>query len=342
MLKKMLKKQLKKLPQSVYYNLLTTHDVLQAAAWRRVAPTVTEEAFQKKYQMLFVVGCGRSGTTIFSHCLGKHLDVTELNEPLHLWFATDMRADIVSPFSRLLRGRCRFDRHDVNDQAKARYRAMVDYQVQGDAPVICDKLPLNTFRVDYIQALRPNAKFILLNRSPRAVARSIEQCVKRDGAWWGFNDCKWQAIRRYAESHPELRNLIPYAIDDYYRGLFEWRVSQELARNDLSKLAPGQSLEVDYDNFTNDPGETLAQAFDFADMPIDQAAIDFANMHVAPTGNEDDGQRRSIEDDKLHALILGDEFDQKTERQQPETAFIEPPNADQLIPAGEGAPNVQA
>jgi len=153
---RMLKNLLKKLPPNIYYNILTSHDVLQGTIWRRTAPAVDDAAFREKYKTLFVVGCGRSGTTIFSHCLGKHRDVVELNEPLHIWFATDMKADIISPFAGLLRGRCRFDRHDANEKARARYRAVVDYHVDGRAPVICDKLPLNTFRVDYVEAIHPN------------------------------------------------------------------------------------------------------------------------------------------------------------------------------------------
>ena len=184
MIKDLLKK---KLPQNYYYNLLTTHDVVQSMVWRGMAPPITEEAFQEKYQMLFVIGCGRSGTTIFSHCLARHHRIAELNEPLHIWFGTSSKADIVSPFAGLMQGLCRLDRNHVSESVKARYRAMVDYHMKKrePAPIICDKLPLNTFRVDYISSICPTAKFILLQRSPRDVAQSIEQCVKRDGIWWG-------------------------------------------------------------------------------------------------------------------------------------------------------------
>jgi len=325
---RMLKNLLKKLPPNIYYNILTSHDVLQGTIWRRTAPAVDDAAFREKYKTLFVVGCGRSGTTIFSHCLGKHRDVVELNEPLHIWFATDMKADIISPFAGLLRGRCRFDRHDANEKARARYRAVVDYHVDGRAPVICDKLPLNTFRVDYVEAIHPNSKFIHLNRSPRAVARSIEQCVKRDGIWWGFNDVKWRAIRRYAETRPELRKLIPLAVDDYYRGLIEWRISQDLARDDLSNIHPDQYCEIDYDDFIANPAEVLEQAFAFIGLPVDQDAIDFAKARVAPTGSADeDQQRRSIEDDRRHALILGEDYHGGGKEKPREASFIDPVSA---------------
>ncbi len=311
---KMLKDLLKKnLPQNYYYNLLTTHDVIQSMVWRTMAPPIAEEAFQENYQMLFVIGCGRSGTTIFSHCLGMHQDIAELNEPLHIWFATTSKADIVSPFAGLMQGLCRLDRTDVNESVRARYRAMVDYHMkkQEHAPVVCDKLPLNTFRVDYISSICPTAKFILLQRSPRAVARSIEQCVKRDGAWWGFNDYKWRAIRRYAESQAELRHLIPYAIDDYYRGLIEWRVSQHLAKSDLVRLDPARHVTIDYEDFITDPRQVLEKSFAFAGLEPDGNATDYAVAHVGPTRPDNDQSRTSAGDDRLHALILGSDVDQE-------------------------------
>jgi hypothetical protein len=301
----MLKNLLRRLPPSAYYNVLTTHDVIQAMTWRRLAPPVADATFRQRYQMLFVLGCGRSGTTIFSHCLGRHEAFAELNEPLHIWFGTDAKTDIVSPFAGIASGLCRLDRRHVDDRVRARYRAMVDYHVKSRSPIICDKLPLNTFRVDYIDTICPTAKFILLQRSPRAVARSIEQCVKKDGIWWGFNDCKWRAIRRYAESHPELQAILPHAVDDYYRGLVEWRVGQELALSDLSRLGPERSMTVRYEDFVADPRGVLERSFAFSGVPSDDRALDFAAANVAPKRAAADDPRQSAADDRRHAGILG-------------------------------------
>jgi len=309
---RMLKRALKRLPPNFYYNLLTTHDMLQSVVWRLVAPSIAEDAFLKKYQMVFVVGCGRSGTTIFSHCLGQHPDVSELNEPLHIWFGTSTKTDIVSPFADLVRGRCRLDRKDVTDKVKARYRAMIDYHVKGHASIVCDKLPLNTFRVDYIAELCPTAKFILLQRSPRAVAASIEQCMKKDGTWWGLNDCKWRAISRYAERHPELSHIIPAAVDDYYRGLIEWRVGQKSALDDFARLDPDRYMEVRYEDFVAEPRRVIGECLDFAGAELDQSTADFAAAEVRLMQTDANDQRRSARDDKLHGIILGEDHAEST------------------------------
>src|SRR5215212_6691597 len=43
---------------------------------------------------VFILGCGRSGTTIFGAALSKHKSITYLNEPRHLWFAAYPETDI--------------------------------------------------------------------------------------------------------------------------------------------------------------------------------------------------------------------------------------------------------
>jgi len=296
----------------LYYNLLMAHDVMQAALWRMIAPAVDEAVFRDAYRMVFVLGCGRSGTTIFSRCLGQHPDITELNEPKHIWIGTDSEADILSPFARFSRGRMRFDQRDVSEKTRARYRAMVDYQVKRRSPIVCDKAPMNTCRVGYVAALNPGAKFIHLKRSPRAVARSIERCVQRDGSWWGFNDYKWRALCRCAAGHPELKGLIDYAVNDYYRGLVEWRINQQLAMEDLSRLPPEQQMDVRYEDLVADPHTVLADVAAFCGVPYDQAVADFAAGHIKPQ-SADKQTKKSAEDDRLHAAILGD-LDDRGER----------------------------
>ncbi|MEZ5933493.1 MAG: sulfotransferase [Alphaproteobacteria bacterium] len=290
----------------LYYNLMMAHDVMQAALWRMIAPAVDDEAFQSAYRMIFVLGCGRSGTTIFSRCLGQHPDIVELNEPKHIWIGTNREADVLSPFARLSGGRLRFDHRDVTEKIRARYRAMVDFHVKRRSPIVCDKLPFNTCSVGYVAALNPTAKFIHLQRSPRAVALSIEQCVRRDGSWWGFNDYKWRALCRCAADYPELDRLIPFAVDDYYRGLVEWRINQHLAKADLSMLEPGRHIDVFYEDFIADPEHVSQRVCAFCEVPFDNAVADYVSANIRPRSTVDDGSRRSVEDDRLHAEILGD------------------------------------
>ncbi len=303
----MLSTLLRRKRYQIYYNLLTTHDVAQAALWRAIAPAVDAETFESVYRMVFVLGCGRSGTTIFSRCIGQHPEIIELNEPKHIWIGTAFDADIHSLFAPLMGGRLRFDARDATETVKARYRAMVDFQVRRQAAVVCDKLPMNTCRVAFVAALNPKAKFIHLKRSPRAVARSIENCVERDGSWWGFNDYKWRTLCRCAADRPSLSRLIPHAVDDYYRGLVEWRIFEDLAREDLAALEPGRHIEVVYEDFVDDPNRVLRDVFDFCEVSFDPVVADYAAAKIKPQSTDSAFSRLSAEDDRRHAAILGDD-----------------------------------
>ena len=288
-----------------YYNLLTAYDVVQAGAWRLIAPAINDDTFKANYKMIFVLGCGRSGTTILSRCLGQHQEIAELNEPAHLWVGTHARMDILSPFAKLLGGRLRLDSRDVNETTKARYRAMLDFQIKRRTPFVCDKLPQNTFRADFLNSVCPEAKFVLIERSPRAVASSIERCVARDGTWWGFKDYKWRSLVEYASTRPHLAQLIPYAVDHYYRGLIEWRITKELAEADLERIESERQMRIAYEDFCARPEEVMSELMTFCEVPHDPAALTYAASRVVPSKAGISEARCSFLDERLHDRILG-------------------------------------
>jgi hypothetical protein len=68
-------------------------DGIHAAARRRAARGPADPPPRPP---LFVVGCGRSGTTILGNLIGIHPGVTYLNEPYHLWAAIDPALDLTN------------------------------------------------------------------------------------------------------------------------------------------------------------------------------------------------------------------------------------------------------
>ena len=54
---------------------------------------------------VFIIGCGRSGTTIFGTVLSKHQDVAYLNEHRRLWFSAYPETDIWTPDAEVRQGR---------------------------------------------------------------------------------------------------------------------------------------------------------------------------------------------------------------------------------------------
>src|SRR3954469_16896480 len=73
---------------------------------------------------VFILGCGRSGTTIFGTALSKHKSITYLNEPRHLCFAAYPEADIWTPRAAKRRGKLALTAEDVSQQKSDKLRRL--------------------------------------------------------------------------------------------------------------------------------------------------------------------------------------------------------------------------
>src|SRR5687768_6763980 len=131
---------------------------------------------------VFIVGCGRSGTTALGRLLGEHPNVVYLNEPRALW-KLDPRTDVWSgdvPEARL-------DLDDVHPTIRSRLRAAF-FAKAADDDLLVEKTPINSFRIDYIRAVFPRARFLHLLRNGLDVARSIERWCLEGRRWYGEGD----------------------------------------------------------------------------------------------------------------------------------------------------------
>ena len=96
---------------------------------------------------VFVIGCGRSGTTVLGQILGRHPRLAYLNEPRDIWLY-EPRTDIWSASAHARRGRLRLSADDVQPAAAARIRRAFAAEVRLQrAERLVEKLPINAFRV---------------------------------------------------------------------------------------------------------------------------------------------------------------------------------------------------
>ena len=115
--------------------------------------------------MCFIVGSPRSGTTVLAQLLGRHPEVAQLYEPYFLWeWHTGPGED---------------DRR-VSSQADQRVKGFLRsefdaYRRKAGASVLVEKTPVNSFRIPFIQAVFPNARWIHLLRDGRDATVSIHR-----------------------------------------------------------------------------------------------------------------------------------------------------------------------
>ena len=148
---------------------------------------------------MFVVGCGRSGTTALGGLLGHHRAIVYLNEPRHIW-ATEPRTDVWSDEARWRGGRLELTADDLTPAAGDRIRRLFAAEVRGEgAARLVEKLPVNSFRIGYLDALCADCLVVHLVRDGHAVARSIVVRAA-NGPWFGHDDYKWKLLAELARA----------------------------------------------------------------------------------------------------------------------------------------------
>jgi hypothetical protein len=206
----------------------------------------------------FVVGCGRSGTTLMRALLDAHPQIAVPFESYFpVWFARDRsRYERAGAFAvdafldDLLRhesfGRWGLDAGDVRafitDAAPADYpdavrAAFACYAAKHHKPRYADKTPVFVVHMPQLASLFPEAVFIHLVRDGRAVVLS------RAEAAWGSDRIEFETLT--------------------------WRSQVEQGREDGRRLGPSRYREVRYEDLLDDPERVARELCEFIAVEFD-------------------------------------------------------------------------
>lgn len=230
---------------------------------------------------VFIIGCGRSGTTILGTALSRHRKVTYLDEPRGLWVSAYPETDIWSVDAPARGGKLWMTGEDA-DPAKSRKLARLFRfeTMRRRRPVLIEKLPINNFRLQFLHEIFPEARFIHIYRNGLEVARSIQRLVD-EGHWFGANSYKWDKLVEYACGRDETKGLPPLCTDAFHKGLLEWRLSTESAVGFLRDIPDQAFTEVNYKHFVDDPAATVARLLAFIGIDADPNVNAFVAGTVA-------------------------------------------------------------
>jgi len=237
----------------------------------------------------FIVGAGRSGTTILGTVLELHRQITYLFEPYHLWAAVRRDMDVTNIFNRV-DSLYSMTAADVGPDDRSRFRALFDSQRNDQgAGLVVEKMPHNAVRMDYIARLAPNAKFIHIVRDGCDVAGSIERIsisgsyrmlgLRHYHQWWGVDHSKWHAILRDAQKYGLPLDEVGSLTSDLQRGAVEWLISclaVEAYRHDH----PDSLLEIKYDRLVQSTPSVLRELADYLNIPVSDAWLEKATNEV--------------------------------------------------------------
>ena len=217
----------------------------------------------KSPKIVYIIGTGRSGTTMLGKCLSTISKSTFLNEPKLFWNLIDDEDDLNCNYTDKC-GRYRFDEKDwTSEKSKRVQRFYSFYSLVTSTNLIIDKYPEMAFRVSYLNSLLGGELYLFLIRNGFNSVFSIEGWSKKHSIvnteqsdiedWWGLNDSKWNAIvDELVKDHPILgKNYLSLKFDKRHkvRAAVEWVLTME--QIERLQLSPQSSkvMVVNYELF---------------------------------------------------------------------------------------------
>lgn len=262
------------LARTSYFAARTVKAQILAKAWR--------PSCKGGVSPIFVIGCGRSGTTLLGRLLGMHPQIKYLNEPYDLWAAIESATDFLQLYSR---GEhyCLLDGSFVTPSARQRFGRLMSSPT---GRILVEKSPINTLRIGYLDALAPDARYAYIVRDGVEVVQSIVKLAGVTNAmafrkplndWWGVGGAKWVALAkdgRAAGYYPDELHLLS---SDAQRGAYEWLVSMHQAEIWRARLGVNLTA-LSYHDLIDDPKGTLRVAAEGLQLPcpgdwLDDAAV---------------------------------------------------------------------
>ena len=258
---------------------------------------------------VFILGCGRSGTTILGNLLAQHSSVTYLHEPRALWTSAYPETDIWTERAVARHGKLVFTESDVNPRKTRALRKLFALEVRKSRrPILVEKLPINNFRLPFIRGMFPDCRFIHIWRNGLEVARSIE-AMSIQGRWFRPDQYRWNMLAEHAQSMPETAHAPALCQSYYEKGLLEWRVSTEAVTSFLGRLPKDNWLEVPYSAFVADRLGTSERLTEFLRLTPEQTLRDFTQQNVRRCSESRDGAELT----QLERLIGGPLLEQSVQ-----------------------------
>lgn len=244
------------------------------------------------YTTVYIIGCGRSGTSLLGNLLSSHNEITYLFEPYYIWSAIDPRLDVLNLFqtidaSLILDNGFFFENHRHFFE-----RCVECFKISQDAEILLEKTPLNAFRIGWLTEVTPNAKFLHIVRDGLEVCTSIENLAVTNSykiagkpnlnQWWGNNNSKWNALRRDGATAGYFPLEVISLKSHITKAAYEWLLS--LIEIDRWRNTLGNSLyEITYHELISQPYKTLLSVSEFLGIRATSYWLEQSITKIKPT-----------------------------------------------------------
>jgi hypothetical protein len=224
---------------------------------------------------VFIVGMGRSGTTLLGRILAAHPGVGFLNEPKAMWHLIRDDEDIVGSYAEPHTGRLYLSAEDVDEGVTQRAHALFAWYLRASRSVrVVDKYPELVFRHTFVRAIFPDARFLIAVRSPWATLKSVaswsNSYAGESADWWGVHDQKWDILwSQGVAENPDNSDLAALDLANetshLTRAAIEWVVTMRAAIS-LGCVDPRARI-VRYEELGRHPRDVVRDTLSFCELP---------------------------------------------------------------------------
>ncbi|MVO17384.1 sulfotransferase [Parasedimentitalea huanghaiensis] len=235
---------------------------------------------------IYIVGTGRSGTTVLGTLFAMHKNAVFLNEPKALWHYAHGAEDIIGSYSTSSAS-VRMAAEDASEAQATKIANVYSSALRaGLANRVADKYPELIFRIPFVLALFPKARFVAIIRDGVDTCSSVTGWSKRKGEqvgeqthdWWGRDGRKWQLIvEQLVPEHADLAPLQGFlrtVTDHRDRAAVEWIISMREAK--ATAEAHPEVIAIKYEDLCASPEPVLDQILNHCDLPSDVVFEDYA------------------------------------------------------------------
>jgi hypothetical protein len=237
----------------------------------------------------FIVGMGRSGTTLLGRILAAHPSVGFLNEPKAMWHVIRGDEDIVGSYAPPGTARLYLRSEDADAKVIQRGHALFAWYLRAShSKRVVDKYPELIFRHAFVRTIFPDARFLIAVRSPwstlTSVARWSENHATDSADWWGVRDQKWvilwqQGVVQRASNSDLVTLDLANETDHQVRAAIEWIV----AMREAMSLAAADPLAqvIHYDELVQRPRKVICKTLQFCELPASSRTEAYAEEIVS-------------------------------------------------------------
>ncbi len=222
---------------------------------------------------VIIVSPPRAGSTLLFETLAKAPDLFTIGRESHLliesirglrpvdndWHSNELTAEHATPqVVEALRQAFFDDLRDRNEQPPPMNATGLRF---------LEKTPKNALRIEFLDRVFPDARFIYLSRPPRAEISSMIDAW-RSGGFATYPDLPgWEGIPWSLLLIPGWRDLIGKSVQEICAAQWEYTTNKIL--DDLDRVAPGRWTVANYHRLTADPNAEVARLCRFAELPWD-------------------------------------------------------------------------